>query len=200
MLSCKTQQKSFRSISNKQIFTRDEVHNLKDIVEYFEFIFGINENNLNNSYRILIQEKSLNLDSIQKHVLDKEKFRAVINDFSKVLKNEIWITTETTAYATYEGVNFSKPILYTSFGFNINGKYIDLLKEVSKEDKSIQTYIDGIISIGAKPTLWKFNSLLVNTRENKTVNFESDYWRMIIAIQYITMLEDNYRHMELNEE
>jgi hypothetical protein len=182
-------------------FDKNEIQHIHPLVEYVESSIGINQSDIYNSYLSYFQEESLNYDTVIFHVFTKTELRKTINSIPETLRNEIWSSGKATAFRAYDNTKFEKPIEYEYFGVNTSGKYLTYLKEVSKEnnDDVLSLYIEEITKSGMIPTLFVFRSLIINYKDRKSVDFNSDYWRMIIAIQYITMIENTYRHIELSE-
>jgi hypothetical protein len=182
-------------------FDKNEIQHIHPLVEYVESSIGINQSDIYNSYLSYFQEESLNYDTVIFHVFTKTELRKTINSIPETLRNEIWSSGKATAFRAYDNTKFEKPIEYEYFGVNTSGKYLKYLKEVSKEnnDDVLSLYIEEITKSGMIPTLFVFRSLIINYKDRKSVDFNSDYWRMIIAIQYITMIENTYRHIELSE-
>jgi len=198
IVSCSSKQESFNSLSNKQAFNNSDIESIKSIIEYFESKVGINKDELSKSYLLLFEQTVLNSDSIFNNVFVKGNLRSFISGLPKSVKSEIWTTNKATAYRSYDNMKFAEPIYYDSFDINPRGKYIELLKEISKEDRSIKFYVDEIILSGCLPSYFIISDLVFGNKDNKGIDLESDYWRMIIAIHYFTMLEEEYRYMELS--
>ncbi len=198
-IACSTQNDLLDDQLVKNGFSNSDVENIHKLVAYFETRIGVQQTNITTSYRNLFQETSFNFDSISNHIFIKDSLRSFLNGIPKTTRVEIWATNNSTAYKSYENKTFKEPIKYKSFDINLSGKYLDLLKDISKEDKNVQIYVGQIVTSGGIPTFGVFNDIVIDKKGNDIVSFKSDYWRMIIAIYYITMLEDHYRYLELSE-
>lgn len=197
--SCSTHQYSFDNLLNRNTFDKKEIKDIQKLTMYFESRMGINQKDLVHDYNILIFETSFYFDSILNNLIFKDDLRSQLNDIALTTRNEIWTLSEATAYKSYYRKKFPKPIKYKSFGINPLGEYVELLKEISKKDTSIQPYIDEIALTGSLPSIYAIKDIAKSKQECQGANFESDYWRMVIAIHFITLIEDAYRHKELSE-
>ena len=200
VFSCSPQRHSSEFILNNDVFSQEEMKSIQLIVEYFETNVGIDESNLNKSYISFIQQTySMDYDSIPNLFFTKKSLRSFIKSIPKSIRDEIWKKNKATAYRSYDNTVFTEPINYLAFDINPFGRYYELLKELSVEDKSIKYFIDQVRVYGTQNSLMDFRGLIKGNKEYAKVDLESYKWRMIIAIYYITMIEEVYRFMELKK-
>ena len=193
--SCASQKNSVKKLLVHKDFNQTEASEINKLVNYFETGIKKPQTNLNSSYLRFFQYTALRPDSISNVLFDKAELKQHLNKLSKTTKNELWVTSKTTAYRSYDGVKFDEPIIYNSFSINTSGKYLALLKSLS--DKDVKTYVNRILAAGDLPSSFIFRSLIIDYDEQRTVDFKADYWRIIITIQYLSDLNEYYTYSEL---
>ncbi|MFD2825545.1 hypothetical protein ACFSYG_03610 [Leeuwenhoekiella polynyae] len=179
-----------------QGFDHTEASEMNTLVDYFETGIKKPQTNLNTSYLRFFQYTALRPDSITKILFDKVELKEQLNRLSLSTKKELWVNSKATAYRSYNGVRFDEPIIYNSFSINTSGKYLALLKRLS--DKDVKTYVSKVLAAGDLPPSFIFRSLIINYDEQRTIAFKANYWRLIIAIQYLSYLNEYYTYSELS--
>ncbi|SDG65095.1 hypothetical protein [Psychroflexus sediminis] len=195
-VNCFSQNNDIISLLTKNDFSKSEAKELQKLINYFESEGGIKESDLKNSYVNFIYVTSLYPDSLATQIFEKTKFRKRFNDIPNSLKSDLWQLYEGTAYMSHDRVEFKEPIKYQSYGIRINGRFINLLKTIS--DKRVQKYVERITETGDLPTSFIYRNIILDYREINNIDFESDYWRLINTIQFLTQLNEYYDYSDLS--
>jgi len=190
---------SFEESLAESGFSNIDIESINALIKYFEAKIEVDKIGLKKAYTTLFLETSLDYELVN-HAFNKDSLNAFFLGLPKTTRNEIWSIVEITAFRSWENKAFVEPKKYKSWDINTNGKYIKLLKLLSKDDPSVQEYLNNIILSGSIPNRSVFESILIDKKGRGKVNFESRIWRMIIAIQFITEIEDTYKYMELSNE
>jgi hypothetical protein len=175
----------------KEIFKKDEISSLAEIVQFFDDVIIENtkekdvskaylkyfgEINKSDSFEDLIPIIGIANSHETKKLIDKLK--------NKGIYNIIWKDSYNYNYE-------SKDTISLNMTLNLRGKYIHLLELLGENNDFIKKYVYSLQSSGCiSPAL--ISDVMKNF--NKEMNFKKDVNRLIFAIHYITILsEDAYK-------
>lgn len=84
---------------------------------------------------------------------------------------------------------------FLSIGINTQGKYMIFLKEVGRENKLINEYVETIDALGNVPSYFQLNKLL----KDDDINLKDVRIQLIIALNILTLNDEIERRDKINQ-
>jgi len=172
----------------KQTFSETEMQDLQLLFNFFNqsICEEAKEVNLNDCYMSFFRkmETSVKTNSLLLNIPFDEQ-SAVYENISNSTFQEIWAFNKTWDYREHQ------PDTFRMVYINFNGKYLEFLRTVGKNDKTINKYYETVAETGnVTPAL--VADLLVNYND---YNIKDIRVKFIVAIHYLT-LNDQFERVE----
>lgn len=190
--------KSILEVLNKSEFSDVEKQDILKLTEFFESKILIEGKGIDESYKQFLIEISNNYESIGKKISIEEQ-RNLTNTLDKSTLNELWYEPTTRAFVSFSGNKLKEPIKYKSLAGRIDGKYSNLLQNLSGKNPKINTYLGEMKNLGDFPMFYSLFGLLVDTKPSFIENLNEGHWRLIIAIHILTINENQERYKTATE-
>lgn len=189
-ISCEPNQNDIGNYQEiNEIFDRTEIQDLREIIQFFNTAICTSENlsndDVNKCYNQYLKRLNENLTTevgleLQISFEDQKAFLEQLNPNTL---NQIW---------SYEKIWNKTSDTLEIRDYNL-GKYMEFLKEFGKANDKANKYYENLMSIGViSPSA--FADMLINYREYNT---EDERIKLLIAIHYLTINEENYVRKKL---
>jgi hypothetical protein len=98
------------------------------------------------------------------------------------------------------GIKVDEPIHYKSTAAVNVEKYARLLKKIGENQPKVDGYLTILEQSGDFPGIYHLYPAFVDQEGVWTTNIDESHWRLIIAIHFLGINEDQNRYMSLSDE
>lgn len=190
--------KSIMGLLKQSEFSEIEKRDIVKLVDFFESQITVEGKIKKESYENLITDIYEDYNSITNKISIEEQ-RKVFDDINSSTFKNIWLEGEGKIYVTFDGKKLKEPIKYKGIGMSTEGKYVELLKRLGKDNEKINQYYNSLVELGDIPLYIDLYGKLIDLNAKWTEDVEQSQWRLIIAIHILTINEQQNRYMSIKE-
>ena len=178
MFGCQTKQSDdlFKSAILSEAFSENEISDLKKVMKFFddEIKLSFSSESLINSYSVFFKKSKEMMNEGQLYInISSSKQDSLFDNLNDNTINKIWV----------KGKRYNEKDTTEIISLDINSKYIQFLRSLSKKNNLIQGYVNQLIVAGDISP----NKSFFFIQNFDSLNFNSEELRLIMAIHYLTL-------------